>query len=857
MGKMTKAPFIGRGERAGDLLGLIHSDVCGPMSTLARRGFSYFITFTDDYSRYGYVYLMRHKSEAFDKFKEFKTEVEKQLGKSIKALRSDRGGEYLTTEFLDHLVESGILSEWTPPGTPQLNGVSERRNRTLLDMVRSMVSCTDLPISFWGYALETAAFILNRAPTKAVEGTPFEKWHGKKPVLSFLKIWGCEAYVKRLVSTKLEPKSEKCTFVGYPKETRGYYFYKPSENMVFVARGGVFMEREFVSKDVSGRTVHLEETQDGTGPSESIQEPLDNPVERKEPELVIEQGPVPVAIPEGPRRSGRVSRPPPRYGFFVSGGDGELMVDHDDPATFQEAVDGPDSELWLGAMREEMQSMSDNHVWELVDPIDGVRTIGCKWIFKVKMDMDGNPQTYKARLVAKGYRQIQGIDYEETFSPVAMVKSIRILLAIAAYYDYEIWQMDVKTAFLNGNLTEDVYMSQPEGFVDPKNKGKICKLLKSIYGLKQASRSWNLRFDEAIIGFGFIKNEDEPCVYKKANVSKITFLVLYVDDILLIGNDIPTLHETKAWLGKCFSMKDLGDAAYILGIKIYRDRTKRVLGLSQSTYVNKVLSRFSMLDSKKGLLPARHGIHLSKTQCPKTPDELRRMMRIPYASAVGSIMYAMICTRPDVSYALSCTSRHQSNPGEEHWIAVKAILKYLRRTKDAFLVYGGKGDAELVVNGYVDASFQTDPDDFRSQSGYVFTLNGGAFSWKSVKQDTVADSTTEAEYIAAAEAAKEAVWIRKFTAGLGVIKNPSNPVNLFCDNTGAIAQAKEPRSHNKSKHVLRRYHLIREILNRGDVKITYIATDDNIADPLTKALALPKHERHVKSMGIDWSLDWN
>ena len=203
---MTKSPFTGRGERASDLLGLIHSDVCGPMSTPARQGFSYFVTFTDDFSRYGYVYLMRHKSDSFDKFKVFKMEVENQLGKSIKALQSDRGGEYLTTEFRDHLAESGILSEWTPPGTPQLNGVSERRNRTLLDMVRSMISCTDLPISFWGYALETAAFILNRAPTKAVEGTPFEKWHGKLPVLSFLKMWGCKAYVKRMISTKLEPR---------------------------------------------------------------------------------------------------------------------------------------------------------------------------------------------------------------------------------------------------------------------------------------------------------------------------------------------------------------------------------------------------------------------------------------------------------------------------------------------------------------------------------------------------------------------------------------------------------------------------------------------------------------------------
>ena len=274
--------------------------------------------------------------------------------------------------------------------------------------------------------------------------------------------------------------------------------------------------------------------------------------------------------------------------------------------------------------------------------------------------------------------------------------------------------MDVKTAFLNGELAESVYMSQPEGFEDPKNKGKICRLLKSIYGLKQASRSWNQRFDQAVKQFGFIKNDDEPCVYKRTNGLKVVFLVLYVDDILIIGNDVPSLLQTKAWLGKCFEMKDLGEASYILGIKIYRDRAKRILGLTQSTYVDKVLRRFAMHNSKKGHLPMRHGIKLSKNQCAKTPEELRRMNGIPYASAIGSIMYAMICTRPDVSFALSCTSRHQANPGEEHWTAVKTILKYLRRTKDAILLYGGNNDAELVVKGYVDASFQTDPDDFRS-----------------------------------------------------------------------------------------------------------------------------------------------
>ena len=228
----------------------------------ARGGFHYFITFTDDFSRYGYVYLMKHKSETFEKFKEFQNEVENQRAKKIKALRSDRGGEYLSHEFSNHLKSCGIVSQLTPPGTPQRNGVSERRNRTLLDMVRSMMSQSDLPLSFWGYALETAAFTLNRVPSKSVVKTPYEIWTGKSHSLSFLKIWGCEAFVKRLQSDKLTPKSDKCIFVGYPKETFGYYFYNRQEGKVFVARSGVFLEKEFLNRETSGRTVQLEEVQD-------------------------------------------------------------------------------------------------------------------------------------------------------------------------------------------------------------------------------------------------------------------------------------------------------------------------------------------------------------------------------------------------------------------------------------------------------------------------------------------------------------------------------------------------------------------------------------------------------------------
>ncbi|GJW00827.1 retrotransposon protein, putative, ty1-copia subclass [Tanacetum coccineum] len=270
--------------------------------------------------------------------------------------------------------------------------------------------------------------------------------------------------------------------------------------------------------------------------------------------------------------------------------------------------------------------------------------------------MDGKVHTYKARLVANGYTQTHGIDYEETFSPVAKIKSIRIILAIAAFHDYEIWQMDVKTAFLNGKLTEDVFLAQPKGFENAKYPKRVCNLQTAIYGLKQASRSWNLCFHEKVTQFGFSRSEYESCIYVKVSGSVVVFLVLYVDDILLIGNDMPMLQSVKDWLGKCFAMKYFGDAAYILGIKIYKDRSKRLIRLSRDTYLDKILKRFKMENSKKWNLPLHHGIKISKDLCPKIDEELDKMSRVPYVSAIGLIMYAMTCTRPDVSFSLSMSS---------------------------------------------------------------------------------------------------------------------------------------------------------------------------------------------------------
>ena len=317
---------------------------------------------------------MKHKSETFEKFKEFHSEVENHRNKKIKFLQFDRGGEYLSYEFGLHLKQCGIVSQLTPPGTPQRNGVSERRNRTLLDMVRSMMSLTDLPLSFWGYALETSAFTSNRAPSKSVETTSYELWFGKKPKLSFLKVWGCDAYVKRFQSDKLKPKSEKCVFIGYPKETVGYTFYHRSEDKIFVAKNGSFLEKEFLSKEVSGRKVELDEVivpslNSESSTSEKTVSVMSTPTREEASDNDHETSD---QVTTELRKSTRTRPAPEWYGNPVLE---VMLLDHDEPTNYEEAMVSPDSATWLEAMKSEMGSMYQNKVWTLVDLPNGRQAI--------------------------------------------------------------------------------------------------------------------------------------------------------------------------------------------------------------------------------------------------------------------------------------------------------------------------------------------------------------------------------------------------------------------------------------------------------------------------------------------------
>ncbi|KAL0313253.1 UNVERIFIED_CONTAM: Retrovirus-related Pol polyprotein from transposon RE2 [Sesamum radiatum] len=362
-------------------------DVCGPLSILCRGGFSYFTTFTDDHSRYGYVCLMRYKFEAFGRFKEYRLEIENQTNRKIKALRSDRGGEYLSGEFIDYLKENEILSQWTSLGMPQLNGVAERRNRTMLDMIRSMMSFTELPQSFWGYALETAVKLLNMAPFKSVPQMLYEIWHGKPASYKYLRVWGSPAYVKRLVGDKLDLRSGLCRFIGYSKETVAYYFYDPAEQKVFVLRNAVFLKKSFPS-DSRHDEVLIEESsgEPHHGSTASFKR-------------TVHTDGVPVL-----RRSTRESRVPEGYGFV-----GLTSQLDNDPKTYGKAMSDIDSDKWLEAIKSEMDSMGSNQVWTLVDPPKGTRPVGCKWVYKHKLGANEEVTAFKAKLMTKGYTQRPGL----------------------------------------------------------------------------------------------------------------------------------------------------------------------------------------------------------------------------------------------------------------------------------------------------------------------------------------------------------------------------------------------------------------------------------------------------------------
>jgi len=428
-----------------------------------------------------------------------------------------------------------------------------------------------------------------------------------------------------------------------------------------------------------------------------------------------------------------------------------------EPASYQEALKDDDWVLWKEGIDEEMDSLLRNDTWTVVTKPKEQRVIGCKWIFKRKPGIPGVEMArFKARLVAKGYAQREGIDYTEVFSPMVKHVSIRILLAIVAEEDYELEQLDVKITFLHGELEEKIYMEAPKGFEDQFKSDQVCLLNKSLYGLKQSPKRWNQKFDSYMLEIGFEKSPRDSCAYIKSleDGSKI-YLLIYVDDMLVATKDMKVISELKQKLSERFEMKDLGAAKKILGMEITRERSKGTLTLSQEDYLNKVLELYKMEQCKPVM--TRLGVHLKMQAASEQQllDDEEYMKSVPYSNAVGSIMYSMIGTRPDLAYPVGIISRFMSLPIKEHWLGVKWVLRYIRGTLKMKLCY--KRGLDFILRGYCDSDQAANVDNRRSISGMVFTLGSSTISWRSCLQKVVAMSSTEAEYMSLTEAVKGAI----------------------------------------------------------------------------------------------------
>ncbi|KAL5764004.1 hypothetical protein ACOSQ2_016598 [Xanthoceras sorbifolium] len=836
-GKQKKVSFakIGKIPKA-EKLELVHTDVWGPSPVSSLSGSLYYVTFIDDSTRKVWVYFLKKKSEVFDTFRKWKAMVENETGLKIKRLRSDNGGEYRDSRFREFCANSGIKMEKTVPMTPQQNGVAERMNRTLNERARSMRLHAGLPKMLWAEAVNTAAYLINRGPSVPLDGgIPEEVWSGKEVNISHLRVFGCISYVHidSAERSKLDAKSNKCVFVGYGGDEFGYRFWDYENRKIIRSRDVIFNEN-LMYKDRSIAESSSSTTEAETKEFAEFEEISGSDVQIS-PETVQEEPSAPEL-----RRSSRVPKPIQRYSPSLHY---LLLTDSGEPECYDEAMQVEDSVKWESAMRDEMDSLMSNQTWELAELPPGKKALHNKWVFRIKEEHNGNKR-YKARMVVKGFQQKEGIDYNEIFSPVVKLTTIRLVLKIVAAENLHLEQLDVKTAFLHGDLEEEIYMRQPEGFKEAGKENLVCRLKKSLYGLKQAPRQWYKKFDSFMSNSGFTRCQADHCCYIKRFDNSFIILLLYVDDMLVAGSNMQEIMNLKRELSKQFAMKDLGTAKQILGMRIKRDTKSGTLLLSQAEYIKKVLSRFNMQDAKPVSTPLGVHFRLSKEQSPKTEEERTHMAKVPYASAIGSLMYAMVCTRPDIAQAVGAVSRYMNNPGKIHWEAVKWILRYLRGTTNKTLGFKG-GDTTLT--GYVDADLAGNVDIRKSTTGYVYTLGGTAVSWVSQLQKIVALSTTEAEYVAVTEASKEMVWLQSFLEELG--KKQEDNV-LYCDSQSAIHLAKNPSFHSRTKHIQLRYHFIRSLLEDGILKLEKISGAQNPADMLTKTVTTDKLKLCSASVGL-------
>ena len=511
-----------------------------------------------------------------------------------------------------------------------------------------------------------------------------------------------------------------------------------------------------------------------------------------------------------------------------------------EPLTYNEAVNGKDRLEWKISIQDEFEAHFANGTWELVHLPTGRKVITCKWVFKIKYNPDGTIHRYKSRLVARGFTQLESIDYHETFAPTLRLESLRLLFAIAGYLGLLIHQLDVDNAYLNSDLEEEVYMELPPGFpVTMRTRRMVLRLRKGLYGLKQSARIWNQRFAGEVKKMGFKPISADKCIFIRVVGNELAILALYVDDILVLTKTEALMKQIKDQIKKAFKIKDSGEVKRILGIQVHR--TKNGLFIEQSQYARKVLQEYEM-DQCTPVATPMDGYESIQ---PGQPDEERTDQRA-YQRRIGSLMYLMTGTRPDLAFAIGKLSQFCHDPTVRHANAVNRVLKYVAGTTDYGILF--QRDDSTVA--YSDAAYGDDKTDRKSTYGHVVLRGGGACIWTSKKQRGVATSTTEAEYVGLTEAAKTVVWLTRWLDELAFRRTDDAPIQLLGDNKASLALVKNPEYHQRTKHIDIQYHYVRQVYEDGLIGLDFTPTASQAADILTKPLTSQAFDRGRRLLGL-------
>ncbi|KAG8481669.1 hypothetical protein CXB51_026598 [Gossypium anomalum] len=629
----------------------------------------------------------------------------------------------------------------------------------------------------WAEAVNTAVYIQNRLPTKALaHKTPFEAWFGFKPSLAHMKVFGCLCYsqVPAVKRDKLSKRAVPGILTGYSMERN---------------------EPEAI-------------------PEELVTDQFE--ADQNDPEMDVDDEPV-----RGTRTLADVYE--------------RAHVAQEEPCCFEEAEA---HQGWKQAMDDEIAMIEKNKTWELVPRPTNRKVIGVKWVYRAKQNADGSLNKLKARLVVKGFSQKYGLDYMETFAPVARLDTIGLLIALAYQKQWKIHQLDVKSAFLNGFLEEEIYIDQPQGFVVSGKEQMVYKLKKALYGLKQAPRAWYTRIDSYLLSLGFERSISEPTLYVKKKQAETQLIVsLYVDDLLVTGGDRNMLADFKAKMKDTFEMSDLGQMIYFLGMEVQQTHSGIFLG--QKTFAAKILSKFSMENCKPTSTPMAVGAKLSGQ------EGYEQVSKADYRSLVGCLLY-LTATRPDIMYSVSVLSRFMHCCNQQHLQAAKRVLRYIKGTLSYGLKFSRNEDLKLI--GYTDSDWAGSKDDMKSNSGYAFTLGSAMFCWSSKKQSIVAQSTAEAEYVVAAGAVNQAIWLRKILADLNLYQKEA--IEIFCDNKSAVAITKNPIFHRRTKHFSIKLHVVKEMEQAREIELVHCNSEDQVADIFTKALCTSRFIKLRKELGV-------